>query len=122
MSSNKTILIIDDEEMIRNVISRMLKTKDYQVLEAVNGEQALEMLADNLTSVNFVLLDLSMPGMSGEETFDRLKQMNSELKIIISTGYISNDLKNDLIRKGALKIMEKPFEMKDLLDLIIQNT
>lgn len=117
-SSGKTVLIIDDEVMVRNVLRRMLAMKGHEIFEATSGEAAIKMFEANPTRITNVLLDLSMPGMSGEATFDALMKINPSVSIIVTTGFISLNLKNSLLAKGAVTILEKPFEMDKLLKFI----
>ncbi|MBT3345471.1 MAG: response regulator [Gemmatimonadetes bacterium] len=87
LSGTERILIVDDEPMVRDVICRVLERSGYQVLMAVNGAEGLEVLANSEETIDLMLLDLSMPVMSGEGVLDQLAQTHADLPVIVFTGY-----------------------------------
>ena len=80
------VLLVDDEEAVRGLARRVLERGGYQVIEAANGEDALGALADHRASVRAVVLDLTMPGLGGEATLQRIRQDSPHLPVIVSSG------------------------------------
>ena len=109
-----TILIVDDEDMIIDVGSGMLESFGYKVLKAKSGKEALELYKDKGDTIDLVLLDMIMPGLGGSETFDGLKKINPGIKVILSSGYSSNEKTEGILRRGCNGFIQKPFNMKIL--------
>lgn len=113
-----TILIIDDEEMIRSVYSKMLKMLGYNILSANNGYEGVKIFEKNKDNIDLVILDLNMPEMSGEVTFEKLKLLKSDIKIILATGFAINGSVQKLLDKGADSYLKKPFTINELSETI----
>lgn len=114
------ILLVDDEFSLRISGKRMLESFGYTVLIAENGKVATELYRQHNREVDLVLLDMIMPEMNGVETFQMLKKIRPDCKVIISSGY-SNDSDLELLQKNGLAgFIQKPFHRKDL-GLIIQR-
>jgi CheY-like chemotaxis protein len=86
--AGETILVVDDEFLVRNVNERLLKAIGYRTLSAVDGVDGLERYQEHAKEIDLVLLDLTMPNLSGAEVFRQLRQWDPELPIIIYTGYL----------------------------------
>ncbi len=108
---DETILVIDDEESVRSVTRRLLARQGYTVFEAANGESGLEILHDKEEEIDLVLLDLSMPGMSGSEVLEKLAAEQSRTRVVILTGYPvrSHEFTN------VSEVITKPFTQNALL-------
>ncbi len=115
---NKTyrILVVDDEEVFRKNILRMLAKNGYDVTAAEDGGQALKALTE--TDYDVVLLDLKMPGVGGVDVLRAVRETGSTAKIIVLTGHVSHDTGSDLIQLGAFDSLIKPIEERMLLDCI----
>jgi PAS domain S-box-containing protein len=114
VSSAGGVLLIDDEETIRNVGGEMLEALGYKVFIAGNGLEALALYEEKKKEIDIVVLDMVMPDMSGGETYDRLKEMNPGLKVILSSGYSMNDQTCKIMERGCNGFIQKPFNMNDL--------
>ena len=112
----ETILVIEDDELVQNTLITMLAEFDYSVLIAGDGEEGLEIFATRREDFDLVLLDLSMPKMSGWEVLEKLLALNPELKVIIATGYGSEEV--DL--QGAKMLLENPFQVSKLVRALRQ--
>jgi CheY-like chemotaxis protein len=110
----KTILLVDDEDMIWDVISAMLQELGYQVLLAENGQEAVEIYRRNPGQIDLVLLDMIMPTMSGAEAFFLLKTIDPGVKVLLSSGYVSEDEIQEVLNAGAVGFLRKPYRMADL--------
>jgi PAS domain S-box-containing protein len=112
-SGRETILLVDDEEMVRALGQRVLERCGYTVLMAEDGVQALEMYQAHREEIGLVVLDVVMPEMGGLECLRRLRELDPQVKVLISTGYTANNTAQKLVAGGALGIVEKPFLLQD---------
>ncbi len=110
------ILIVDDEVDFLNSTAKRLEVRGFEVFKAENGEKAIECAGNNL--IDIALVDLKMPGISGEETLKRLKKAYKWMEIIILTGHGSVDSAVDCVKSGAYEYMQKPCELDKLLDVL----
>lgn len=112
---NETILVVDDEEMIRNTINDMLVDFNYKVIMAKSGAEALTIFDSLHGEVQLVISDMGMPGMTGEELFRKLRERNRHVKAIIITGYLDPFLRAEMLELGVSEIIQKPFNFKQVL-------
>lgn len=110
----ETILIIDDEEMIIQVGSEMLSYLGYKVFSANSGKQGIEIFRNNKETIDMVILDMIMPDMGGKETFEQLKDIDPSVKILLSSGYSLEGQANEIMEKGCVGFLQKPFNIKNL--------
>ncbi|GAB4183499.1 MAG: sigma-54 dependent transcriptional regulator [Calditrichia bacterium] len=113
---NFSILIIDDEEAQRLSLSRFLKKKGYQVLEAESGEKGLELLDEQ--SVDLVITDFRMPGISGMEVVKKVKNDNPHVEVIVITAYSNIEEAVEIMKQGAYDYLTKPINLDELAILI----
>ncbi|PIR00469.1 MAG: two-component system response regulator [Nitrospinae bacterium CG11_big_fil_rev_8_21_14_0_20_45_15] len=111
------ILVIDDEEDVREVLRLHLESAKYTVLEASDGQEALKMMesGSNLLQVGLIICDIRMPKVNGIEAIDFLKQHAPSIPIIVITGYPDSELAVSLLKKGVRDYMVKPVEKEKLL-------
>jgi PAS domain S-box-containing protein len=112
-TGTETILVVDDEEMVRALGQAVLERCGYTVLMAENGVQALEVYQAHRGEIPLVVLDVIMPQMGGRECLRRLRELDPQVKVLISTGYTFKDLAQELVTEGALGVVEKPFRIRD---------
>ncbi len=110
----ETILLIDDEETVLAVSKNMLSSLGYHVITAHNGEKALELYKKKYQVIDLVMLDMIMPGMSGGETYDKLKVLNPDIKAILCSGYSLNTQASQIIKRGCRFFLQKPFSIYTL--------
>ncbi|HOG49315.1 MAG TPA: response regulator [Lentisphaeria bacterium] len=113
-SNQETILLVDDEDMIWDVISNMLKTLGYTVLLAANGREAVDIYRNNPGQIDLVLLDMVMPEMNAREAFFILKEIDPSVKVLLSSGFVSEADTQDVLNAGAHGFLRKPYSMRDL--------
>jgi two-component system cell cycle sensor histidine kinase/response regulator CckA len=113
-----TILIVDDEEYIRSILQTLLEKLGYRVISAVNGKEALEVYAHHQEIIDLVILDLIMPVMNGKEAFDRLRQMNEKVKVLISSGHSTGEDAGFPLQQGLHGFIQKPFTMNSISDKV----
>jgi len=108
-----TVLLVDDEEDIRNVGGSMLEALGFETVTAIDGFHALEIFKRN-SSINIVILDLTMPRMDGEQTFYELLKLNPDVKVIMSSGYNEQEVTQKFIGKGLAGFIQKPYRLSAL--------
>ncbi len=114
LKGTETILLVDDEEVVLNGCGEIMKNMGYQVLLAPNGQEALNIYEKKKGEIGLVILDLIMPTMNGGEVYDRLKKMNPEIKVLLSSGYSINSQAADIIERGCNGFIQKPYDMRQL--------
>ncbi|HMA85070.1 MAG TPA: PAS domain S-box protein [Desulfosalsimonadaceae bacterium] len=110
----ETLLVVDDELPVREAATEILQHFGYQVLCAENAEQAIEIYRKKQNQVSLVILDLSMPGMGGNQCLRELLALNPSAKVIISSGYAANGLAKKALKSGALGFIGKPYQAADI--------
>jgi CheY-like chemotaxis protein len=110
----ETILIVDDEEIIVTVTARMMKRMGYKVLVAMSGEEAVNIYREKMSKIDMVIVDMVMPGIGGSETYDALKNINSNVKVLLSSGYSLMGEATKILDRGCNGFLQKPFNAKQL--------
>ena len=108
---SETILIVDDHETIWDFLIDALQRLGYSVLLAENGIDAVEIYESNPDQIDLVLLDMIMPQAGGHQTFFRLKAINPDVKVLLSSGFVSEEEVNDLLQQGACGFLPKPHRL-----------
>lgn len=110
----ETILLVDDEDIITDAMVELLEQIGYKVFWARSGKEAITIYKNNKNRINLVILDIIMPDILGGETFDRLKEINPEIKVLLSSGYSLDDQATAIMDRGCCGFMQKPFNIKEL--------
>jgi len=110
----ETVLLVDDENLIIEVGVEILKTLGYKALLAKSGQEAVDIYKTNRDAIDIVVLDMIMPGMGGGETYDSLKKINPEVKVLLSSGYSIDGMATDILERGCNQFIQKPFDIKEL--------
>ncbi|MBM3242764.1 response regulator [Candidatus Poribacteria bacterium] len=119
LKGTEVILIVDDEAVVRDTISLMLKNLGYQVYLASSGMEALEMYQRHKDEIDLIILDIIMPQMDGQQTYVQLKQINPDLKVIVCSGYSQHDIINKMLSdEGVVGFMRKPPQMAQLSQVV----
>ena len=108
------ILLVDDENMIIDVGKQLLEKMGYKVLIAESGSKANEIYEKKREKIDMVILDMIMPDMGGGETYDQLKEMNPDIKVLLSSGYSIDGEAKKILARGCDGFIQKPFNMRDL--------
>ncbi len=114
IQGSETILLVDDEDMILYIAGEMLERMGYTVLTAKNGKSAIEVYRQNAGNIDLVILDMVMPGMSGGNTYDNLKRINPDVKVLLSSGYSIEGRAADILKHGCNAFIQKPSKMEQL--------
>lgn len=113
-----TILVIDDEQVVRNLARQALQHYGYTVLAAEDGERGLDLFHGNTRQVDCVLLDATMPGMSGEEALLLLKSLRPDIPVVLSSGFGETEMLRRFEGKGLAGFIQKPYKAAALLEKI----
>jgi two-component system, cell cycle sensor histidine kinase and response regulator CckA len=114
VSGSEVILLIDDEEMVVDVCTQLLQEVGYHVLVARSGAEGIETFAAHQDEIDLVIVDMIMPGMTGGETFDRLRKMKPEVKMLLSSGYSLDSQAEKILARGCNGFIQKPFSIAEL--------
>jgi DNA-binding NtrC family response regulator len=114
MGEKKKILVVDDEDFIRKLSTRILSLQGYETIQAADGQQAVEIYRNNQDDIILVLLDIRMPGISGVQTFKKLISINQAVRIILCSGFGEYHL---AVESGCFFI-QKPFSVTGLTELV----
>ena len=117
-SNHQTILLVEDEQMVRKLTSDMLKTQGFQVFEAANGVEALHFAQSYEGKIDLLLTDVVMPQMNGQELYTQLIAKRTDLKVLFMSGYVDNILNyHDTIKTGV-NFLQKPFTIQALIQQV----
>jgi nitrogen-specific signal transduction histidine kinase len=109
-----TILLIDDERVVREVCASLLERIGYDVIQAESGEEGLRLFREQPRRFDLVILDLVMPGRQGPDVFDSLVEVDEDVRILIASGYSVEGDASALLERGALGFLQKPFNLEQL--------
>lgn len=111
---NGTILLVDDEEIVRTVLKTLMESIGFTVLTASDGLEAVELYRANLNDINLVLMDMTMPRKNGIEAFIEMHEMSPDVKVIILSGHSAESSSNEMMKLGILRVLQKPVTMSVL--------
>jgi two-component system response regulator (stage 0 sporulation protein F) len=110
---HRKLLIVDDQNGIRMLLSEVFSNEGYQTFQAYNGNSAIEIVKQDVPDL--VLLDMKIPGMDGVEILKHIKKINPDIKVIMMTAYGELDMLREAVESGALMHFTKPFDIDALL-------
>jgi DNA-binding NtrC family response regulator len=114
LSGTETILVVEDETSVRNLVERVLKSRGYNVLSAEHGTHALQLAADPDRGVDLVLTDIVMPAMSGRELVEALQLSRPELRVLYMSGYTDDEIMRRGLHDVSTSFIQKPFTAETL--------
>jgi CheY-like chemotaxis protein len=118
---SETILIVDDEAPVRKLVKSILEKAGYSVLTASNGKEALEIYSRHGSDIALVVLDLIMPEMGGDTCLERLHTMDPNVRTLIMSGFGMDEKKEKLLQEKQVRLVSKPFDMIDFLNVVRQT-
>jgi DNA-binding NtrC family response regulator len=117
------VLIVDDEQIVRNAAGASLRRHGYEILEASGGPEAIEIFRHSGASISLVLLDLTMPGMSGVDVMEKLQLIDNDVRVLLSSGFNEVEAVRRFTGKGLAGFIQKPYtssalagKVKEILD------
>jgi len=117
-SGSGLVLLVDDDETVRSIGGSMLQELGFKVLFARDGREALKTYAEQSQVIKFVLMDLTMPHMDGEQAFREMRRLNPEVKVIMSSGYNEQEVSQRFVGKGLAGFLKKPYPLSALQNAI----
>ncbi len=108
------VLLVDDEKGVIEVCREMLETLGYEVLVAQNGDQAVSMVQNDTSGIDLMILDMVMPGMDGPRTYEAVRRMNADIRVLVCSGYAKKEDIQQMIAKGCDDFILKPFDVVKL--------
>ena len=113
-----TVLVVEDEEVLRRAVSKMLRKERFSVLEAGDGTTGANLFRANESNIDVVLLDLTLPGMSGRDVLSELRRIRPEVKVILTTAYSQENALSAIGEQRPWSYVRKPYQFSDLLNLL----
>ena len=110
----ETILLTDDEENVLEVSQGFLEAMGYRVFIARDGNEAIEIYKKNRDDIDIVLLDIVMPNMGGGKVYDRMKEINPDIRVLLLSGYSIDGEAREILERGCNGFIQKPFNINDL--------
>lgn len=117
-SNSPIVLIVDDEAAIREAVRDILELVEIETIMAANGQEAIDLFVQHRDRIKAILLDVRMPVMSGTETYEKLRELDSDVKIILSSGYDEKMTALNMTEDSALQFLRKPYALDALLACI----
>jgi len=114
----RTILIIDDEEMVVEITERMLQKIGYKIIKAKSGHEGLKLFQTHRNRIDLIICDMIMPIMDGLELVHRLREIAPCVKVLLSSGSLKDEDEKDVVRRGFNGLIKKPYKMNDLSEKI----
>ncbi len=118
LGGTKTILLVEDEDMVSDVTKRILERGGYRVLTAINGKEALDVYLIKRDLISLVILGLIMPEMGGKACLEKLREIDPNIKILVASGYCKNGIAKEVIESGATGFICKPYDSKGMLTAV----
>jgi len=115
---NETILIVEDEEMLTELMKIILEEKGYTVLTASDGDEAVALYTRHQGEIRLVLSDMGLPRMNGSEVYRKLKNLNPGIRMILTSGFLEPEMKSQILREGARYFIQKPYTPDTILRTI----
>ncbi len=116
--TRQSILLVDDEQMALTLVQRILSEAGYDVVTAQSGFECLDLLRQRPYGFNLVLLDLTMPFMDGEETFQRLREIRADVPVVLCTGFVQQERLDRLMNAGLMGFLRKPLAPDEIVSFV----
>jgi len=120
-ASRGTVLVVDDDPGVLQMMKFLLRRLSLDCIEAASGEQAIALCREKPEAFSLILLDVTMPGLSGEDTVRELRALGSKHKIILMSGYGASEASQRFVEIGADDFLQKPFHLTDLSEVATRH-
>jgi CheY-like chemotaxis protein len=114
LEQSKTVLLIDDEEIVLDVMEMMLEKLEYKVLKAQCGFEGLQLFKKNQFKIDLIISDMNMPEMDGKEFMQKLREIDPDTKVMLSSGALTDKDEQDVMNNGFDGFISKPYNMNNL--------
>jgi CheY-like chemotaxis protein len=113
-TGTETILLVDDEEMIVDAGKEMLEEIGYRVMTATDGKEAIDAFRKKRGEIDLIILDMVMPGMGGGETYDKLREIDPKIRVLLASGYSMDGQATEILERGCNGFIQKPFNIEEI--------
>lgn len=113
-----TILIVEDEQLMLRLVEKVLLQHGYQVLVASDGEEAIEVYRRHKLEIDVVLLDVGLPKLSGWDVLLKMKEENSDVRVVIATGFLEPKMKTEMSRVTVKNFVDKPYMLDEVVETL----
>jgi two-component system, cell cycle sensor histidine kinase and response regulator CckA len=114
----ETILLVEDEPMLLELLKSVLEEDGYHIISALDGEEAVKIFRREGKHIRLVLTDMGLPKLGGWEIFERLCEIDANVKIILASGFVDSEMRDEAIKKGAIDFIQKPYVPNTILKRI----
>lgn len=118
MKGTETILLVEDEEMLLDLLDALLTEHGYHILRARDGVEAVEVYREHQSTISLVLSDMGLPRLGGWQAFQQMREINPRVKVILASGYLDPNLRKEMIEAGAVDFIQKPYIPEEILKRI----
>lgn len=115
VGGTETILVVEDEELLINMVNLLFESNGYKVYTAYDGKEAVDVYKEHSKEIDLVLSDMGLPGITEEEVFKKLKEINPDVKVTLASGYSEPDIKSKLLEARAKGFIQKPYSPDEVL-------
>lgn len=115
---HETILVAEDEDIMRDLLIEMLDTGGYQVISVETGKAAIDTYQQRQAEIDLVIINMGMPELDGRAIFRKLKEINPDVKVLVASGFNQDSQTQEILSEGVLGFIQKPYGVSDLLDKI----
>ena len=115
IGGTETILLVEDEELLLEMMRSLLTSKGYKIFVAQDGAEAVEVFKKHVQEIDLVLTDMGLPIMIGIEEFKKLKEIDPSVNVILASGYFEPNVKSELLKAGAKGFLQKPYLPDEIL-------
>lgn len=118
MAQKDLFLVIDDEDIVREAIEDILDSVNINTLLAANGQEGIDLFIQHQERIQGILLDMKMPGLSGADTLNRLREIDPHIPIILSSGYSEEETRRSIIDQASVGFLPKPYNFDTLINKV----
>jgi PAS domain S-box-containing protein len=115
---SETILVVEDEQLLQDLMCSRLEAAGYRVLVANDGQRAVELYSDHKKEIALVFSDMGLPKMGGYDEFKKLKEINPDVRVILAGGFLEPELRAEMLKQGARAFVQKPYDPEDILVIL----
>jgi DNA-binding response OmpR family regulator len=118
MRKKETLLVVEDEAMLLELLKAIFEEEGYQVVTAKDGQEAVEVFRARRDTFALVLTDMGLPKLGGWEVFQKIREMDPKIKVILASGFVDASVRDDMMSQGAADVLQKPYGPQKILDRI----
>jgi CheY-like chemotaxis protein len=118
MRKKETLLVVEDEAMLLELLKAIFEEEGYQVVTAKDGQEAVEVFRARRDTFALVLTDMGLPKLGGWEVFQKIREMDPKIKVILASGFVDASVRDDMMSQGAADVLQKPYVPQKILDRI----